>query len=193
MFFYFLLVCSQTERCVLLCNCVSLFSLQFLFLLAMFRCTAKLVKLLAKGQVAVWKRTTFDRELWHSFSSAECSVFRVGYSGLHRSQSAFNQYSSCLRQNSRFYVMTLSTYAKSKYKIQNAWDRLVNGERVMDAARVAFMVCEVHSVHEQITNSMKQELANLNYPSEEINQLKPSHAQYVFIFVPFSLSIDSVE
>ena len=45
----------------------------------MFRCTGKLLKLLAKGQVSVWKRTTFDRDLWHTFSSAECAVFRVSY------------------------------------------------------------------------------------------------------------------
>ena len=43
--------------------------------------------------------------------------------------------------------MTLSGYAKTKYEIQNLWDRLVHGRREKDAAQVAFMVCEVHRFH----------------------------------------------
>lgn len=40
--------------------------------------------------------------------------------------------------------MTLSGYAKSKYKLQNTWDMLVNGKRELNAAKVAFMVCSMY-------------------------------------------------
>lgn len=49
-------------------------------------------------------------------------------------------YKDCLRQNSKLYVSTKSGYAKSKYKIQNIWDRLVHGKKERASAQVAFMV-----------------------------------------------------
>ena len=51
----------------------------------MFRCTGKLIKMLVKGQAAVWKQTTFNREWGKTFTLAERSLFRVGYSDYHRS------------------------------------------------------------------------------------------------------------
>ena len=49
-------------------------------------------------------------------------------------------YRDCLRQNSKLYITTKATYAKSKYKLQNVWDNLVNGKKEKASAQVAFMV-----------------------------------------------------
>lgn len=38
------------------------------------------------------------------------------------------------------YVSTKSSYAKTKYKLQNTWDHLVHGKKEKASAQVAFMV-----------------------------------------------------
>lgn len=51
----------------------------------------------------------------------------------------------CLRKNSKLYISTASSYAKTKYKMQNLYDRVVNGKREKAAAQVAFMVFTLRS------------------------------------------------
>ncbi|KAK8809315.1 hypothetical protein WA171_000899 [Blastocystis sp. BT1] len=134
----------------------------------MFKCTGSLLKSLVKNQKVVWKRTSFDSYFWSSFSSAEGDVFR----------SSWNLYTKCLRENSRFYVSAASSYAKTKYKMQNVYDRLIHGKKEKAAAQVAFM----------ITKEMKQSLTDMGFDMKTITNLKPLYAQYI---ISNTISFDS--
>lgn len=48
-----------------------------------------------------------------------------------------------MRKNSKLYVSTVSSYAKTKYKLQNVWDHMIHGKKEKEAAKVAFMVAFV--------------------------------------------------
>ncbi|KAK8820885.1 hypothetical protein WA556_005199 [Blastocystis sp. ATCC 50177/Nand II] len=125
----------------------------------MFRCTGSFLKLWIKGQKTVYKRTSFRGNLWGSFSHAEGDVTR----------SAVTAYKACLRKNSSLYISTVGSYAKTKYKLQNAWDHLVHGKKEKAAAQVAFM----------ITQDMKQSLADLGFSKKDMANLKPAYAQLI--------------
>ena len=149
----------------------------------MFRCTGSFLKLWTKNQKVVWKRTSFDSYFWSSFTNAEADVSRVVCISFIIKQAAYNQYKDCLRQNSKFYVSSKSSYAKTKYKLQNTWDHLVHGKKEKASAQVAFMVIVFVHFYYQITQDMKQSLADLGYSGKEIGNLKPAYAQFVLLFL----------